>query len=195
MKKFLVKILTISLDSKNNLSIVSEPITPEGYDQLLREFKYLKDIEKPRVNKEKQTAAELGDRSENAEYHAAKEKLRHIDKRLFYLNSMIEKTQIIDPSQLEHSRVHFGLTVTLENIESGDEEIYTICGVLESEVESGLISIHAPLSKAMMGKREGDEFTIHLPMGKKEYEVIGLKYIPVFERRKEHRTEEDFGFK
>jgi len=195
LKKFQEKTHTISLDSKNNLSSVSEPITLEGYDQLLREFKYLKEVEKPRVNKEKQTAAELGDRSENAEYHAAKEKLRHIDKRLFYLNSMIEKTQIIDPSVLDHSRMHFGLTITLEELDSGDEEVYTICGVLESEVENGLISIHAPLSKAMIGKRVGDEFTIHLPMGKKEYEVLSLEYIPVFERKKEHRTEENFGFK
>ena len=62
-----------------------EPMTPRGYDELLQEFKYLKEVEKPRVNQEKQRAAELGDRSENAEYHAAKEKLRHIDKRLFYL--------------------------------------------------------------------------------------------------------------
>ncbi len=173
----------------------TEPITPEGFDQILREFKYLKDSEKPRVNREKQVAAEQGDRSENAEYHAAKEKLRHIDKRLFYLNSMIEKAQIIDPAKLDHSRVHFGVTVTLEDLDSADEEVYTICGVLESEAENGLISIHAPLSKAMLGKKEGDAFTIHLPMGKKEYEVITLKYIPVFERKKEHRTEADFGFK
>ncbi|MEA1920727.1 MAG: transcription elongation factor GreA, partial [Campylobacterota bacterium] len=77
-----------------------EPITQEGYDLLLREFKFLKDVEKPQVNIEKQEAAAQGDRSENAEYHAAKEKLRHIDKRLFYLNSMIQKSKIIDPSEL-----------------------------------------------------------------------------------------------
>ncbi len=177
------------------MSLNAEPITPQGYDQLLREFKYLKDVEKPCVNREKQIAAEQGDRSENAEYHAAKEKLRHIDKRLFYLNSMIEKTQIIDPSALDHTRMHFGLTITLEDLDSGDEEVYTICGVLESEAENGLISIHAPLSKAMMGKHEGDEFIIHLPMGKKEYEVIKLEYVPVFERKKIHRTEENFGFR
>ena len=106
-----------------------EPMTPKGYDELLREFKYLNEIEKPRVNVEKQRAAELGDRSENAEYHAAKEKLRHIDKRLFYLNSMIEKAQIIDPALLDHSRAHFGATITIVDVESDEELSYTICSL------------------------------------------------------------------
>ncbi len=170
----------------------AEPFTPEGYDLLVREFKYLKEVEKPRVTREKQIAAELGDRSENAEYHAAKEKLRHIDKRLFYLNGLIEKARMIDPATLDHDRVHFGATVTLETAE-GDEARYTICGVLESEPEHGLISVHAPLARAMMGKEEGDEFTIRLPGGTKTYEVVSIEYIPVFSLKKHIRTEEDFG--
>ncbi len=173
----------------------TEPMTPQGYDLLLAEFKFLKDVEKPRVNKEKQTAAELGDRSENAEYHAAKEKLRHIDKRLFYLNSVIEKAQIIDPSTLEHNRVNFGSTVTLCDLHSDEESTYTICGVLESEPENGLISVHAPLARAMLGKEEEDEFSITLPSGKKMYEVVAIEYIPVYTLKKHIRSEEDFGFK
>ena len=171
-----------------------EPITPEGYDLLTKEFKYLKETEKPKVSREKEIAAALGDRSENADYHAAKEKLRHIDKRLFYLNSLLQKTEIIDPSGLDHTRAHFGSTVTLSNLESGDEEVYTICGLYESEPENGLISIHAPLSKKMMGKRVGDEFTISLPGGKKEYEVEKLEYIGVFALKQTIRDEKDFGF-
>jgi len=169
-------------------------MTPEGYDLLVREFKFLKEIEKPRVNHEKQVAAELGDRSENAEYHAAKEKLRHIDKRLFYLNGMIEKSRVIDPAELEHSRVHFGATVTLERVDDGAEERYTICGVLESEPDIGLISVHAPLSKAMMGRGEGDEFTVRLPVGTRTYEVLSIDYFPVFSLKKQIRSEKDFGF-
>lgn len=172
-----------------------EPITLEGYDLLLKEFKFLKDVEKPQVNREKQIAAEQGDRSENAEYHAAKEKLRHIDKRLFYLNSMIEKSQIIDPAELDHCRVNFGSTVTICDLNSGHEECYTICGVLESEPENGLISVHAPLSRAMLGKLEEDAFTIMLPVGKKEYEVLKIEYIPVISLKKNIRTETDFSFK
>lgn len=172
-----------------------EPMTPQGYDELLREFKYLKDIEKPRVNQEKQRAAELGDRSENAEYHAAKEKLRHIDKRLFYLNSMIEKAQIIDPGALDHSRAHFGATIEICDTGSGEEFSYSICGTLESEPENGLISVHSPLARAMLGKEEGDEFSVQLPTGRKNFEVLSICYRDIFSLKKNHRTEEDFGFR
>jgi transcription elongation factor GreA len=174
--------------------MLTEPMTPRGYDELLREFKFLKDVEKPQVNQEKQRAAELGDRSENAEYHAAKEKLRHIDKRLFYLNSMIEKAQIIDPSFLDHSRVHFGSTITLIDSNSDAEFCYTVCGTLESEPENGLISVHSPLARAMLGKEEGDEFSIVLPSGKKQYEVGIITYIDIFSLKKNHRNEINFGF-
>lgn len=173
----------------------TEPISPEGYDLLLREFKYLKDVEKPQVNREKQSAAEQGDRSENAEYHAAKEKLRHIDKRLFYLNGMIEKSQIIDPSRLDHHRVSFGSTVTLCDDSSGEELRYTICGVLESESENGLISVHAPLARAMLGKRVCDEFCIDLPSGAKTYEIMRIEYLPIFSLKQQVRSEKDFSFR
>lgn len=173
----------------------NEPMTPRGYDELLREFKFLKDLEKPRVNVEKQRAAELGDRSENAEYHAAKEKLRHIDKRLFYLNSMIEKAQIIDPATLDHSRVHFGATVEICDSMSDEEFCYTICGTLESEPENGLISVHSPLARALLGKEEGDEFSVSLPAGRKSYEVVSIRCEELFSLKKNIRTEKDFGFK
>lgn len=172
-----------------------EPMTPSGYDALLREFKFLKEIEKPRVNGEKQRAAELGDRSENAEYHAAKEKLRHIDKRLFYLNSMIEKAQIIDPATLDHSRVHFGATVEICDTVSNEEFCYTICGTLESEPENGLISVHSPLARSLLGKEEGDEFSVSLPSGRKSYEVLSIRCEDLFHLKKNIRTEEDYGYK
>jgi len=171
-----------------------EPMSVEGYDLLTKEFKFLKDIHKPEIALEKQIAAAHGDRSENAEYHAAKEKLRHIDKRLFYLNSMIEKAVIIDPSKLDHSKVCFGSRVYLLNIDTDEEEIYTICGALESEVENGLISIHSPLAKALIGKAEGDEIILKLPKGKKEYEIEKIEYIPIFDLKKKIPTEEDFRF-
>ena len=167
----------------------------EGYDLLVREFKFLKDVHKPEVAKEKQIAAAHGDRSENAEYHAAKEKLRHIDKRLFFLNSMIEKAVIIDPATLDHSRVCFGSRVYLNNLDTDQEEVYTICGALEAEVENGLISIHSPLAKALLGKREGDEVVLKLPSGKKEYEIEKIEYIPIFKLKKNIPDEDDFRFK
>lgn len=169
-------------------------MTQEGYDELIREFKFLNNVEKPRVNREKQVAAEQGDRSENAEYHAAKEKLRHINRRLFYLNNMIEKASIVHPEILDHSRVHFASTVTLEDIDTADEKKYTICGVLESEVENNLISFHSPLAKAMMGKSEGDEFEIELPSGKSSFEILKIEYIDVYKLKKKVKSESDFSF-
>lgn len=169
-------------------------MTLEGYDLLLEEFKYLKDVEKPRVTYEKQVAAAQGDRSENAEYHAAKEQLRHIDKRLFYLNAMIEKAYVINPATLDHTRVHFGSSVVVENLKTSTCEHYTICGVLEAEPENGLISVHSPLARHLLGKVEEDQFFIHLPNGKKEYEIVSISYTPIYELKKNKRSKKDFGF-
>ena len=90
--------------------------------------------------------------------------------------------------------MHFGATITLTNLDSDEEEVYTICGAYESEPENGLITIHAPLSKKMMGKRVGDEFSIDLIHGRKEYEVEKLEYIDVFSLKKTIKGEKDFGF-
>jgi len=166
----------------------------EGYDLLVEEFKFLLEVEKPKTAEEKLVAAAQGDRSENADYHAAKEKLRFIDKRLFYLNSMIEKSQIIDPSSFSHLKVSFGSSVRILNIDTDKEEMYTLCGVLESEPENGLISIHSPIAKAMIGREVDDEFKITLPKEKKEYEIVEIKYKNIFSLKKKIRTKVDFSF-
>jgi len=166
----------------------------EGYDALVEEFKYLLEVEKPKTAHEKLVAAALGDRSENADYQAAKEKLRFIDKRLFYLNKMIQNAQVIDPSLHEHSRVSFGSSVTLLDLESDEERSFTICGVLESEPENGLISVHSPLARAMLGKEVGDDFKIKLPNGTKEYEIEEIKYKNIYLLKKNIRTKSDYAF-
>ena len=166
----------------------------EGYDVLVEEFKFLLEVEKPKVAQEKLVAAAQGDRSENADYHAAKEKLRFIDKRLFYLNKMIQNAVVINPSSYNHERVSFGSTVTVTNIDTDEEETYTICGVLESEPENGLISVHSPLAKAMIGKTDGDEFKIKLPNSIKEYEIETIEYKNIFSLKKNIRTKSDFSF-
>ena len=171
-----------------------EPMTLEGYDLLIEEFKFLLEIEKPKTAEEKLVAAAQGDRSENADYHAAKEKLRFIDKRLFYLNSMIHKSQIVDPSIFLHEKISFGSSVRLLNLQTDKEETYTLCGTLESEPENGLITIHSPLARAMIGKEIDDEFTIKLPNGKKEYEIIDIYYENIFSLKKNIRTKADFSF-
>jgi len=166
----------------------------EGYDLLVEEFKFLLEVEKPKVAHEKLVAAAQGDRSENADYHAAKEKLRFIDKRLFYLNKMIQTSKIIDPSLHAHNKVSFGSSVKIINIDTDEEEIYTLCGVLESEPENGLISIHSPLAKAMIGKEIDDEFKVKLPLGSKEYEIEDIFYQNIFTLKKMIRTKVDFAF-
>ncbi|MBU0720749.1 transcription elongation factor GreA [bacterium] len=171
-----------------------EPMSIEGYDLLVEEFKFLLEVEKPKVASEKLIAAAQGDRSENADYHAAKEKLRFIDKRLFYLNSMMQKSLIIDPCEFPHARVSFGSTVKIVNIDTDEEEVYTLCGVLESEPENGLISIHSPLAKAMLGKEVDDEFKIQLPHAKKHYEILEIEYKNIFSLKKNIRTKADFSF-
>jgi transcription elongation factor GreA len=166
----------------------------EGYDLLVEEFKYLLEEEKPKVAQEKLVAAAQGDRSENADYHAAKEKLRFIDKRLFYLNKMIQNAVVIDPSLHNHSRVSFGSSVLVCDLDTDEELKFTLCGVLESEPENGLISIHSPLAKALIGKEEGDDFKIKLPKESKEYEILEIKYINIFSLKKNIRTKKDFAF-
>jgi transcription elongation factor GreA len=166
----------------------------EGYDSLVEEFKYLLEVEKPKVAHEKLVAAALGDRSENADYQAAKEKLRFIDKRLFYLNKMIQNAQVIDPSLHNHERVSFGSSVTLIDIDTDDERKFIICGVLESEPENGLISVHSPLARAMLGKSVGDEFKIKLPNGTKEYEIEAIEYKNIYTLKKNIRTKSDYAF-
>ncbi|MDF1874329.1 transcription elongation factor GreA [Sulfurimonas sp. SAG-AH-194-I05] len=169
-------------------------MTLEGYDLLTEEFKFLLEVEKPKTAEEKLVAAAQGDRSENADYHAAKEKLRFIDKRLFYLNSLIQKSRIIDPSQFSHVKVSFGSTITIVDMDTEEEIKYTLCGVLESEPENGLISIHSPLAKAMLGKEVDDTFRIKLPHANKEYEIITIVYKNIFSLKKNIRTQNDFAF-
>ena len=171
-----------------------EPMSIEGYDLLVEEFKYLLEVEKPKVAEEKLVAAAQGDRSENADYHAAKEKLRFIDKRLFYLNSMIQKANIIDPSAHNHQKVSFGSSVKVVNLDTDEEETYTLCGVLESEPENGLISIHSPIAKALIGKKVDDEFKIKLPKTVKEYEILEIEYKNIFALKKNIRTKKEFTF-
>jgi transcription elongation factor GreA len=166
----------------------------EGYDVLVEEFKFLLNVEKSKVAQEKLVAAAQGDRSENADYHAAKEKLRFIDKRLFYLNKIIQTSQIIDPSLHGHKKVSFGSTVRVLNVETDEEEVYTLCGVLESEPENGLISVHSPIAKAMIGKEEEDEFKVRLPNAVKSYEILKIEYKNIFSLKKNIRGKVDFSF-
>ena len=107
---------------------------------------------------------------------------------------MIQKSQIIDPSLATHTKVRFGSSVEVVNIDTDEEELYTVVGVLEAEPENGLISIHSPLARAMMGKEVGDEFRVKLPNATKDYEVNEVFYKNIFSLKKNIKKEKDFTF-
>ena len=153
-----------------------EPMTEYGYQKLSDELNTLKTIERPDVVKAIEEALEHGDLKENAEYHAAKEKQRMIDARLHELTDLISMAQIVDPSELQHSRVSFGSTVAICDLETDEELTYTIVGGYESNPDLGLISFNAPLAKQLMGKEEGDEFKARFPGGEREFEILEVKY-------------------
>ena len=153
-----------------------EPMTLFGYKKLQAEIKYLKEVKRPQIVKDIEEALEHGDLKENAEYHAAKEQQRLTDDRLAELGDLISSSKIVDPTELEHSRVSFGSTVVVCDLQTDEEISYTIVGGCESNPDIGLISFGSPLAKQLLGKEEGDEVNVILPNGKKEFEIIEVKY-------------------
>jgi transcription elongation factor GreA len=154
----------------------SIPITPEGIEKVKKELKHLKRVEVPKNIKDIETARAHGDLSENAEYHAAKERQSHLQGRLAELENIMARAQIINPSDLNHEKIYFGATVTLEDTDSGDTQTYQIVGVHESDVKDGKISVESPLAKKLLGKEEGDVVVMPKPRGKVEYEVSKVEY-------------------
>jgi transcription elongation factor GreA len=146
------------------------------FDRLSKELEQLKTVERAAIAKVIDTARELGDLKENAEYHAAKDKQGLMEARIIDLTDLIGRAHVIDPSTLAHERVSFGSTVELIDQEDDSEVTYTIVGTQESNPDKGLISIGSPMAKALMGKEEGDEVEIVLPSGKKVFDIEAIFY-------------------
>ncbi len=153
-----------------------EPMTNIGYKKITGELTFLKFEERPETVIALDEARQLGDLKENAEYHAAKEKLAIIDSQIAELGAVISKAVIIDPSTLPHSRVSFGSTIELVDVNTDEEFKYSIVGGVESNAEKGLISFNSPLAKQLLGKEEGDEVKATLPGGMKTYELLSVGY-------------------
>ncbi|MDR2905053.1 MAG: transcription elongation factor GreA [Helicobacteraceae bacterium] len=153
-----------------------EPMTPKGFERVSKELEQLKNVERAKAAHDIQIAAQLGDLKENAEYHAAKERLDHLEKRVALLEGFVARAQVIDPSALPHKRVSFGSTVTLIDLETDKEIVYTIVGSVESDAAKGLISIGSPLARALVGKEIGADIVADLPSGIKEYEIKSVEY-------------------
>ena len=151
------------------------PITPKGAQKLKDELTRLKE-ERPKISREIGVAREHGDLSENAEYHAAKERQGMVEARIKDIEDKLARAEIIDPSRLHGDKVSFGATVDLSNIDTDEAVTYQIVGAEEANVNEGLISISAPLARALIGKQVGDEVRVKLPAGERCYEIVDIKF-------------------
>jgi len=141
-----------------------------GYDALTTELRHLKVDERPAIIDAIEEARGHGDLSENAEYHAAKERQGQIESRIIELDDVLGRSEIIDPSRLSGKKVMFGATVSLLD-EDDNKKVYQIVGAYETEVKAGKISYNSPLGQALIGKEIGDDVEVHTPSGEKYYEV------------------------
>jgi transcription elongation factor GreA len=152
------------------------PITPDGHRKLEEELERLVKVDRPGNVKAIAEARAHGDLSENAEYHAAKERQSFMEGRIMELKDKLSRAEVIDPSKLNHSRISFGATVTLLDIDSDEEVVYTLVGTDEADVKEKKISISSPVGKALIGKEVGDEVTIKAPGRTASYEIADISY-------------------
>ncbi len=153
------------------------PLTSKGALRLRSELEQLKSVQRPAVINAISEARAHGDLKENAEYHAAREQQGFIEGRIKQLEAELSHAQVIDISTLNAgSRVVFGATVTLADVETGDEKRYQIVGDLEADIKLALIAISSPIARALIGKHEGDVVEIDAPAGRREYELIQVAY-------------------
>lgn len=152
------------------------PLTRVGQTALSDELKHLKSVERPSVIRAIAEAREHGDLSENAEYHAAREKQSFIEGRVKELESILSLAEVIDPAKLSGT-IKFGATVTLVDEDSGDEKIYQIVGEPEADIEAGKLNVKSPLARALIGKEEGDSVEVRTPGGEKSYEILKVEFV------------------
>ena len=152
------------------------PMTHEGFVQLEEELKRLRTEERPAIIRAIADAREHGDLSENAEYHAAKERQSYIEGRLAELGDIISRAQVIDTSLLSGDVVRFGATVMLADEDTEQESTYRIVGSHEADASAGSLSITSPLGRALIGKTLGDIVEVSTPRGSKSYELVKIAY-------------------
>jgi transcription elongation factor GreA len=153
------------------------PMTRSGLVRLKDELKRLKGVERPKIVKEIAEARSHGDLSENAEYHAAKEKQSHLEGRIMQVEHWIASAEVIDVTRLAGDRVVFGATVSLADADSGDEVRYRIVGELEADLKQGKISVTSPIARALIGRSEGDTVSVRTPSGSREYEIQAVEFV------------------
>jgi len=156
--------------------LVKVPVTPEGYQKLKDELKKLKSVDRPELMRAIEEAKGHGDLSENAEYHAAKEKQGIVEAKLREIEDKLARVDVIDPSKLKGDKVVFGATVKVCDEESGEEISYRIVGDDEANIKNGKLSISSPLARGLIGKSVGDVCEVKTPRGSREYSVISVGF-------------------
>lgn len=151
-------------------------MTPRGYALLEEELRRLRAEDRPRIVREIEVARAHGDISENAEYHAAKERQGQIEARLRQLEDRLARAQVIDPREQSGERVVFGATVVLVDVESEERTTYTIVGEDEADVSQGMISVTSPVARAIMGREEGASVQVRVPKGMRELEILEVRF-------------------
>lgn len=151
-------------------------MTRAGFAALDEELKLLKSVDRPAVIRAIAEAREHGDLSENAEYHAAREKQSFIEGRVKELEALLSLAEVIDPAKLSGA-IKFGATVTLVDEDTDEEKTYQIVGEPEADLERGLLNIRSPLARALIGKDEGDSVEVKTPGGERNYEVLSVRFI------------------
>ena len=153
------------------------PMTLSGVTRLKEELKRLKSVDRPKNVRDIEEARAHGDLSENAEYHAAKERQSFLDGRMKLLEDAIARAEVIDVSRFEGEQIRFGATVKLSDSDSGAEVQYRIVGELEADIKVGRVSITSPIARAMIGREVGDAVRVQAPGGAREYEVLEVLFI------------------
>lgn len=152
------------------------PMTRRGFDALDAELKQLKTVDRPAIIRDIAEARAHGDLSENAEYHAAREKQGFIEGRIKELEGTLSLADVIDPSKFSGS-IKFGATVALLDEDSDEEKTYQIVGEVEADIENGLLNMRSPLARALIGKEEGDSVEVKTPGGTRSYEILSIRYV------------------
>jgi transcription elongation factor GreA len=153
------------------------PMTSRGYQSLMEELKRLKGVERPKIVREIEEARGHGDLSENAEFHAAKERQSLLDAQIREIEDRLARAQVIEISKLSGDKVVFGAPVSLADGDTGDKVVYQIVGDHEAEPKNGKISISSPVARALIGKSEGDEVQVRTPTGVRSFEILSVAYI------------------
>ena len=152
------------------------PMTPRGQQALRDELKRLREVERPKNVRDIEEARAHGDLKENAEYHAAKERQGFIEGRSRDIEAILAQAEVIDPAKLSGSKVVFGATVKLSDVDSGDEVTYTVVGDHEADVKAGRIAVSAPLARAMIGRERGESVSLKTSKGMREYEIVEVRF-------------------